>query len=187
MRILAFDPSKTCGAALVDDGILRHSWLILAPEGNNGLIYRFFLNSIKNIIMWNIPDLIVQESYFVGKFHNGADVNYVLRGLIELAAADSGRPLRYVTPTEWKKHVAGRSTPSVEQKKLWGAKANKQFIIKALEEDFGISLPDYIDSKGKAKKPTSDCWDAIGIALCAANFKGKILSTVEEIGVSYGR
>ena len=186
MRILAFDPSKSCGIALLEDGVLRNSWLFISPDADNGEVYRSFLNQVKLTMMWNIPDLVVLESYFVGKFHNGADVNYTLRGLIELAAADAGKPVQYVSPTEWKKFVAGRSTATIEQKKMWGAKSNKQFIIKALEDRFGVTLPPMVGLRGKEKSPPSDCYDAIGIALCAAQSRERIESTVEKIEVIRG-
>lgn len=169
-RVLALDPSCSTGVAV---GIInpqnimsiQEVGLFLADkEKSQGQMYVEYLERLRLLVQNLNPDIIIHETFFSsGKFAQGVDVNFVLRGLIKIVIFENSKITFEASPSEWKKFIAKRSTPTKDEKQVYGTKANKMFIQKAIIES-GINVAEhYIGvSKRKVKVP-SDVWDAIGI------------------------
>lgn len=174
MKIIAFDPSMSTGVAI---GTIRNKKLYIEKVGlifgdhslEQGFVFLDYEVKISKLLLLENPNFVVQEGYFVSRgFVQGVDVNFGLRTVISMACARENKPLFVASPSEWKKFVAKRSTPTKEDKKKFKNKAKKMFIQEALKEK-GITLPDkYIGEKGRKMQVPSDVWDAIGILLYGA-------------------
>jgi hypothetical protein len=160
MKIIAIDPSKSTGISFYNDGKITSSLILL--EGEKGEVYKKWYDQLIAKIMLFNPDAIIQESFFTsGKFCQGVDVNFVLRGITQMICHTSNTTILECSPSEWKKYISTRSTPTKEQKELWKTKANKKFIQEALDKDWGIQFPEKL---GKKQLP-SDIVDSVGILL----------------------
>jgi len=174
LRVLAFDPSESTGVAIgtIKDKTLhieKVGMLFAKKELDLGLMYLDYDMKVQRLIMIEEPQIVIQESFFAsGKFCQGVDVNFVLRGLISMACSREDKSLLTASPSEWKKFVAKRSSPTKEEKLKYGTKAKKAFIQEALRNK-GIILPEkYTGPSGRKINVTSDVWDAIGILLYGA-------------------
>jgi hypothetical protein len=88
--------------------------------------------------------------------------------------------------SQWKKHVAGRSTPSKEQKKKWGKEAAKKlYMQQALYDIYGIKFPNHSLSP-KTGKPVLfryDIVDAVGQAIfhCESKYRVKNINVTVPV------
>ena len=115
------------------------------------------------------PDLIlIEDFFFSGKFANGANTNCEIRGIYKAIAALKKIPYVGMNQSEWKRLVAGRSTPTKNQVQRWGKqKAKKKFIVEALKIKHGIDCPSKSLNQ-KTNRPNDfkfDVSDAIGILI----------------------
>jgi len=122
------------------------------------------------------------ENYHVHPFYNqttrkwevnqqGVDLNYKLRGAIEMALDDSGIDnCEWVAPQTWKKKIAGNG------------EATKNVVKQQIEDLARLSFPMEIFASGKwskAKKTIEDASDATAIALYAVQKRFGKLSFVD--------
>jgi len=172
MRILALDPATTTGWALFDgSSISEVGFITFSPvaagysgtsEGLRLLEAHRWLD--KMIVKWK-PDLIVAEGFFAsGRFTNGSNVNHEIRGIFKMTAACLEKQYVVTGPSEWKRKLCGRTTPTKAEKKLYGkANAKKMVTVKALEAR-GFKFPEKVRSaKGNMVKWKFDISDALGI------------------------
>lgn len=115
-----------------------------------------------------VQHLAVENFFFSKKFAKGSTVNVELRTAIYILARKMGLPYTILGISEWKKFISGRSTPTKEQKKMWGhARAKKLAIQQALWERYHIKFPNHSLST-KTGKPVSfrlDIVDAVAQAI----------------------
>lgn len=119
-------------------------------------------------------DIAVEDYFFSMRTRSGANVNPMYRAAVYIWAREAGLPHYTLGITNWKTLVAGRSTPTREEKAAWGAeRAKKLMIVKALWERHQIRFPNFSVSEATGK-PISlrlDCVDAVGQVLYAAHLR----------------
>jgi Holliday junction resolvasome RuvABC endonuclease subunit len=136
-----------------------------------------------------VTHVVEEEFFFSKRFATGSPVNVMLRAAIQMSVRKKGLQYTKVSPSLWKSFVAGRSTPTKEQVKLWGKlSAKKLFVQKALWDNYGFRFPDHSLSKpspkNKKQRPVKlnmDQVDAVGIAVfycCCINRIQEITLTV---------
>lgn len=116
----------------------------------------------------DIQEIAVEDYFFGGKFATGANVNTEFRAAVHIKAREKNLHYEILNVTEWKKYVAGRSTPTPQQKKQWGKEAAKKlFIQQALWDGPGFRFPNHsLSSKtGKPILFRYDVVDAVGMAV----------------------
>jgi hypothetical protein len=87
------------------------------------------------------------------------------RTAIHIKARQLDIPYTILNISEWKKNVAGRSTPTKEQKLRWGKEPAKKLMIQeALWKNYGFRFPNHSISQntGKPIKFRYDIVDAVG-------------------------
>lgn len=113
-------------------------------------------------------DVAVESFFFSSRFTLGTDVNPAYRTAIHIWARQKNLPYSILNISSWKTIVAGRSTPTKEQKAKYGKEAAKKImIVQALWERHGIRLPNHSISEatGKPILFRYDIGDAIGQAI----------------------
>lgn len=174
MKIIAFDPSMSTGVAI---GIIKNNKLYIEKVGlifgnkdlDQGFAFLDYDVKVTKLLLLEEPNFVVQESYFASRgCTQGLEVNFGLRAIIAMACARENKPLFITSPSEWKRVVAKRSTPTKEDKEKFKNKAKKAFIQEAIKQK-GIFLPEkYIGEKERNVNVPSDVWDAIGILIYGA-------------------
>lgn len=137
-------------------------------------------DKIESLMEEHLVDCVALEDYFFSrKFVNGSSVNAAYRTAIHILCRKRGLPYTILNVSLWKTYVAGRSTPTKEQKKRWGPKAKKYFIQEALWKSYQIRFPNYaLSNKNRRICFRSDVVDAVamGIYFC------KMILKVDELG-----
>jgi Holliday junction resolvasome RuvABC endonuclease subunit len=168
--ILALDPATVTGWALYDGASVSEAnfkeFTKTSIDGERLLEAHRWLKSM--IYDWK-PDLIVAEGFYASsRFSNGSNVNHELRGVFKMTAAEANVNYIVVGPSEWKKALCGRTTPTKAEKKLYGKeKAKKMVTVEALTA-LGLHIPEkVVNAKtGKLINFKFDVSDALGI-LCS--------------------
>lgn len=158
MIVLGIDPGTAAlGYGIVDRtaGSLRavdHGCLVTSPDLALGDRLVSIHRLVADLIATHQPDLVaVERVYFSRNAQTAMAVGHA-RGVVLLAAAEAGVPLREATPNEVKMAVAG-----------YGA-ADKEQVGRMVALVLGL-----------AAVPTpDDAADALAIAICIANGAGQI-------------
>lgn len=189
MILLAIDPGSSCGYALasfIDSRVTIIEYGIITIPEHDVFGHRsiYLMNKVSQMCQAGKVEHIGIEEYFASsKFASGTDVNYYFRGAIQIQAVQCGIPYTMLNISNWKSYVAKRSTPTKEQKRLYGKSDSKKiFIVQALWERFGIRFPNHVLSE-KTGKPVLfkyDCVDAVGQVLYLAH----LLGDVKEVACS---
>lgn len=189
---LSLDPAISCGYCLVSivpkisadifayDTIqvdtsseYEGDWCISLMDGIEKLIHDH-----------HVEGILTEAFFFSRKFATGSSVNASLRAAIYILARRHSIPYWIVNISSWKRCVAGRSTPTREDKKKWGAAcAKKLFIQQALWTEYGFRFPNHTISP-KTKKPIlfkSDMVDAVGIAVFYCQEHERIKPTLSVV------
>ena len=116
-----------------------------------------------------IDHVVVEDFFFSSRFASGCSVNSAYRTAIHMTVRSLSLPYTILNISQWKSFIAGRSVPTKDQKKKWGAeRAKKLFIQQALWDRYKIRFPNHsLSSKtGKPILFRYDIVDAVGQALC---------------------
>jgi len=158
MIVLGIDPGTAAlGWGVVDltAGRLReidHGCVVTTPDVPLGERLLTIHVALRELIEMHEPAVVaVERVYFSRNVQTAMAVGHA-RGVVLLAAAEAGRPVREATPNEVKSAVAG-----------YGA-ADKEQVSRMVQLVLGM-----------ARRPTpDDAADALAIAVCIANGMGQI-------------
>lgn len=127
------------------------------------------MNQIKKIIEDNdVTEVAIEDYFFSKRFAQGGTLNVALRTAIHIQARLLGLEYTILNVSNWKKFIAGRSTPTKEQKAKWGKEPAKKLMIQqALWDKWKFRFPNHSISKktGKPIKFRYDVVDAVGQAV----------------------
>lgn len=171
VRVMGLDPSMSCGVAIVqlndrnevlamDVGVLDVS----KKKATAGSKCNELQRQLAPLLV-PPPDVVYLESYFVHPYRDptdsrwtvsqeGIDLNYKLRGALEMALDALGVPYEYVAPQTWKKEV------------VHDGGADKQTVRDAIELMMGQRFHARLFSHGRWNTTFRfDASDAAGVAL----------------------
>ena len=188
--VLVLDPAASTGYCLVS----------ISTDGSRALIYSYgfidvdcsseysgdwcidLQNQLRKICEKHCVSRLAVENFFFSKrYANGSTVNVELRTAIYIMARQMNLPYTILGISEWKKFISGRVTPTLEQKKKWGAaRAKKLAIQQALWERYQIRFPNHSISK-KTGRPMALRLDIVDVVAQAIYFC-KIILGVTKIG-----
>ena len=136
MKILALDPARSTGYALVEvinNSANIYEYGIIDVDTSSEFSGDWCIDVIERvkalILKHQVTEVCVEDYFFSSKFATGVNVNAAFRTAIHIACRQLKIPYYIINISEWKKFVAGRSTPSKEQKKLWTKEAAKKIFI----------------------------------------------------------
>lgn len=134
----------------------------------------------KKIKEYNIEGIVREAYFFSSRFRNGVNKNLFYRGAIDIKARENKLHYDVVGPSEWKRHLCGRSTPTKEQKRKYKKDDKKCMILESLYHRYKIRFSNYSVSQknGRIIKFRYDISDAVGIAIFFIE-KLKNIKTVE--------
>lgn len=174
MRILVVDPAASTGYCLVEikdkhASIYQYGILDVQDSDYVGDRALELMDKIEKIINdEDVHEVAVEDYFFGGRFATGSGVNTAFRAAVHMASRKYDLHYEVLNVTEWKKWVAGRSTPTKEQKKRWGKEAAKKLMIQeALWDEHRFRFPNHSIST-KTGKPILfrfDVVDAVGMAI----------------------
>jgi crossover junction endodeoxyribonuclease RuvC len=157
MIVLGIDPGTAAlGWGLIEQtaGRLRavdHGCLVTSPDLPLGERLLAIHRHVSDLIALHDPAVVAVERVFFSRNAQTAIAVGHARGVVLLAAAEAGRPVREATPNEVKSAIAG-----------YGA-ADKQQVQRMVQIVLGM-----------AALPTpDDAADALAIAVCIANGLGQ--------------
>ena len=157
MIILGIDPGTAAlGYGMIEQtgGRLReidHGCLTTSPDLSLGERLLAIHRVVSDLIALHEPAIVAVERLFFSRNAQTAMAVGHARGVVLLAAAEHGRPVREATPNEVKSAVAG-----------YGA-ADKEQVQRMVQMVLGM-----------ASRPTpDDAADALAIAVCIANRVGQ--------------
>jgi Holliday junction resolvasome RuvABC endonuclease subunit len=168
MIILALDPGASTGYCLAnsDTGEIYKYGFIDIDESVNDIGHRCVrvMEAVSLLIDRYSAEHVVVEDYFFGsKFSSGVSVNTAYRAAIYIQCCKENILYTIINPSEWKKFIAGRSTPDKIQKKKWGKEAAKKlFIQEALWQKYNIRFPNHSLSS-KTGKPIVFRYDIVDV------------------------
>ena len=171
MNILALDPAASTGFCIIkvkDDtaSIVEYGFVEVEDHEYNGDRCLDLMSKIQDLVTQHKIDRVCIEDYFFSKrFANGCDVNAAFRTAIHIKLCELKIPYDILNISLWKKFISGRSTPTKEQKKLWGKEPAKKLMIQdSLWTKYNIRFPNHSLSlkTGKPIKFRSDVVDAVG-------------------------
>jgi Holliday junction resolvasome RuvABC endonuclease subunit len=174
-RFIAIDPATSSGYAVADvEGktctIVEYGFIDV--DTSSPYVGDWCLDLQKRIdeihARTGFTDVAVEGFFFSSRFTQGTDVNPAYRTAIHMWARQNNLPYSILNISSWKTIVAGRSTPTKEQKAKYGKEAAKKImIVQALWERHGIRLPNHSISEATGKPIIFryDIGDAIGQAI----------------------
>lgn len=183
MIILVIDPGSSTGYCLVN----------IEEEYTSADIYEYgfidvdltsefqgdhcldLMNKLQDMIDLHYVEHIVIEDYFFSrKCRNGSNVNAAFRTAIHILARQNELDYTIVNISAWKTFVAGKSTPTKEQKKQWGVEAAKKlYMQQALWEKYKFKFPNHSLSP-KTGKPIVFRFDIIDVVGQAVYYCGLV-------------
>lgn len=96
---------------------------------------------------YSIKEVAIEDFFFAKKYATGSTVNCFYRAAVYAKLRELGLVYHIIGISAWKSFIAGRSNPTKEQKKMWGAvPAKKLFIKEAFERKYKIKFPEKIMS-----------------------------------------
>ena len=121
----------------------------------------------QKIILYNVKNIGIEDYFYSAKFKNGCNVNGAFRTAIHILARTMKIDYKILSISMWKKHIAGRSTPSKIEKEIWKKNANKYFIQQALYKKWNIKFPNHSirDPGGKIIALKSDVVDSVAMSI----------------------
>jgi len=119
----------------------------------------------QKIIVYNVKNIGIEDYFYSAKFKNGCNVNGAFRTAIHILARTMKIDYKILSISMWKKHIAGRSTPSKIEKEIWKKNANKYFIQQALYKKWNIKFPNHSIRGGKIIALKSDVVDSVAMSI----------------------
>jgi crossover junction endodeoxyribonuclease RuvC len=169
--VLGIDPGTAAlGWGLIEQtaGRLRavdHGCLVTSPDLPLGERLLAIHRHVTELIELHDPAIVAVERVFFSRNAQTAIAVGHARGVVLLAAAEAGRPVREATPNEVKSAIAG-----------YGA-ADKQQVQRMVQIVLGM-----------ASLPTpDDAADALAIAVCIANGMGQMGRSTRTTGAVMDR
>ncbi len=130
------DPARSTGYALAEviDGKANiYEYGIIDVDTSSEYVGDWCLDMMSRvtalILKHNVTEVCVEDYFFSSKFASGVNVNSAFRTAIHIACRQLKIPYFILNISEWKKFVAGKSTPTKEQKKLWTKEAAKKIFV----------------------------------------------------------
>jgi len=190
MKVLALDPATSTGYALIeiDNGhanIYEYGFLDIDPDMPYiGDKCNDLYNRVEKIIDEHDIELVCIEDYFYSsRFCSGTNLNGAFRTALHMLCRNKDLHYEVLNISLWKKFVAGRSTPTKDQKKKWGKEASKKlYMQQALYDNYGFKFPNHSLSE-KTGKPILFRYDIVD-AVAQAIFYCFIFLKVKSIGMS---
>lgn len=174
MNILILDPASSTGYCLVEikdkkANIFKYGHIDIAPSDYDGDRCVQLMNEVKSLITeHNVKHVGIEDFFFSSRNATGSMLNAFYRAAIYTQCRLLGLGYTIINVSNWKKFIAGRSTPTKEQKLKWGKEPAKKLMIQqALWDKFKFRFPDYSISlkTGKPIKFRYDVVDAVGQAI----------------------
>lgn len=153
MVVMGVDPGlRGIGYGLIEGSrdrtrLIQFGKLELPPTSTLAPILQTVYHKIRRLIQTYHPDVFAIETVFYHKNAKRAILLGHVRGVLLVAAADSGLPIAEYSPLEIKKGVVGRGMASKEQ---------VRFMVKSL-----LKIDESLESL--------DASDALACALCYLN------------------
>lgn len=168
--MLALDPSAgVTGWAFFDgESICNAGWKGFSKTEFFGDSYLEATTWLKEMISIWKPDMVLIEGYYFSRrFATGTSVNSEFRGCLKMAIRQLGKPYKVIGPSEWKKKLMGRSSPSKSEKKKYGKTKAKKVITYNYLCEIGFSFPEKVvnERTGREVNFKYDITDAIGIMI----------------------
>lgn len=183
MRVLCLDPAASTGYCIMtiaDDKshavITEYGFIDVDTSSDyQGDHCIDLMQRITDILEKHDIDHVTVEDYFFSqRFASGSNVNAAYRTAIHILCRQKSIPYTILNVSAWKTFTAGRSVPTKEQKKKWGAQAAKKlFIQQALWEKWGFRFPNHSLSE-KTGKPIIFRFDIVDVVAQAVYFAGLI-------------
>ncbi len=184
---LILDPANSTGYCLVNIQLAENDYYISADIYDYGFIdvdhssdYQGdhcldLMARLQTIIDEHQVSTIAVEDYFFSKrFVNGCNANAAYRTAIHILARQNEMDYTVLNISAWKTFVAGRSTPTKDQKAKWTAEAAKKlYIQQALWDRWGFRFPNHSFSE-KSGKPIAFRYDIVDVVGQAVYFCGMI-------------
>jgi Holliday junction resolvasome RuvABC endonuclease subunit len=127
----------------------------------------------------SVKEVAIEDYFFSKKFCTGSTVNAAFRTAIHILCRQEALPYTILNVSSWKTYVAGRSTPTREQKKLYGTNAKKIFIQEALWRKYGFRFPNH--SLGSKGTPIAFRYDVVDVIAQSVYFCEMILHIKKTI------
>lgn len=179
--LLALDPGTSCGYCLVNISIDEEGYYTGADIYEYGFIDVDISSEFQGDhcidLMARVQTLIddhevewlcIEDYFFSKRFVNGCNVNAAFRTAIHILARQNKIDYTILNISAWKSFVAGRSTPTKEQKLKWGKEPAKKLAIQqALWEWYGFRFPNHSlsETTGKPILFRFDIVDVVGQAV----------------------
>ncbi len=199
-HVLVLDPAASCGYCLmhIDSeadtaNIYEEGFIDIDTSSNYQGDHCIDLMTQLAILMERIgpsdpiTHVVIEDYFFSNKFRTGSNVNPAYRTAIHIFTRLRKLPYTIVNITSWKTFVAGKSIPTREQKKMWGANvAKKLYIQEALWKRYDIKFPNHSISKktGKPIKFRTDIVDVVGQAIYYAQMISHIRTITRSVQCS---
>jgi hypothetical protein len=98
----------------------------------------------KLLVAHKVEQVAIEDYFFSKKFVAGCDLNGAYRTALHILCRQRGIPYKILNISEWKKFVAGRSTPTPDQKAKWGKDPSKKlYMQQALWQRWGFRFPNH--------------------------------------------
>jgi Holliday junction resolvasome RuvABC endonuclease subunit len=122
----------------------------------------------------SVEHIAIEDYFFSKRFCTGSNVNAAFRTAIHILARQHEIEYTILNISAWKTFIAGRSTPSKDQKRKWGAlPAKKLYIQQALWSYFGFKFPNHSISEATGRPIAFRC-DIIDVVAQATYYAGLI-------------
>lgn len=175
MKLLVLDPATSTGYCIVNikkksADIFEYGFIDVDKSSDFiGDSCIDLMNKVQELIdLHAIEHIAIEDFFFKGKYRQGSTVNVSFRTAIYIIARQNNIEYTILNISSWKKFVSGKSSPTKEQKKQWGALAAKKlYIQQALWDYFWFRFPNHSISKttGKPIVFRYDIVDAVGMAI----------------------
>lgn len=185
--VLILDPAASTGYCLLKiDGtagrIYEYGFIDIVNDSDyDGDRCIDMMNQIKHLIeKHGVCELAVEDYFFSQRSAQGGMLNVALRTAIYIQARLLGLKYTVLNVSNWKKFIAGRTTPTKDQKARWGkAPAKKLMIQQALWDKYRFKFPDHSISL-KTGKPIKFRYDIVD-AVAQAVFFGRLYLNLTDV------
>ena len=176
-RYLAFDPSLSCGWAVLDvmaNQVVSVAVGAIQVDGSDlGTRCNDLKRRIQPLLTPPAASIFVESFFTKGQATDA--ISIALRGVIAMEANACGIPLEEVAPQSWKSAIG-----------VGGSEKDKTVIKSKLESTFGAEFPSKLpnESSGRSINFKDDASDAAGIALWGVKQRHDPISIVAPVTIT---